>query len=99
MRMNFKGHTLVVLESEVKTKDTIDKRVKYTSWVLDKTDFCIYLVKLNRARVAIGKQLIGRMKLDRKTGNISFTKYSPIPVKILRKAEVEARALDNLMEK
>lgn len=99
MRMNFKGHTLIILESEIKSKDILDKRVKYTSWVLDKTDFCIYLVKLNRSKAVLEKQLIGRMKLDRKNGNISFTKISPIPVKILRKAELEARELYNLMEK
>ena len=97
--MNFKGHALVILESEVKARDMLDKRVKYTSWVLDKTDFCIYAVNLNRAKVAISKQLIGRMSLDRKNGNISFTKLKPIPVKILKKAEIEARMLYNLMEK
>lgn len=99
MRMNFKGHALVILESGVKARDVLDKRVKYTSWVLDKTDFCIYAVSLNRAKVAISKQLIGRMSLDRRTGNISFTKLKPIPVKILKKAEIEARVLYNLMEK
>ena len=97
--MNFRGHTLVILESEVKTKDTFDKRVKYTSWVLDKTDFCIYSVKLNRARVAISMKLVGKMKLDRKTGAISFIKVSPVPVKILRKAEIEARELHRLIGK
>ena len=97
--MNFRGHTLVILEPEVKTKDTLDKRVKYTSWVLDKTDFCIYSVKLNRARVAISKKLVGKVKLDQKTGAISFVKVSPVPVKILRKAEIEARELHKLIGK
>lgn len=96
--MNFKGHSLVILEPEVKVKDNTDKRVKYISWVLDKTDFCIYSVQLDRAKKAVSKRLIGRMKLDRKTGEIKFVKIMPIPVKILRKAEKEAQRLYSLME-
>lgn len=96
--MDFRGHSLIILEPEVKTKDALDKRIKYTSWVLDKTDFCIYSVKLNRAKIAICKKLVGKMRLDRKTGVISFVKLSPVPIQILRKAEIEARKLHKLIE-
>lgn len=96
--MSFKGHILVVLEQDIKTKDTDDKRIKYTSWVLDKTDFCIYSVKLDKDRNILSKQLVGKMMLDRRLGLISFVKIKPIPVKILKRAEKEAIELYKLIE-